>query len=374
MADAEKVQRYIDNWQDERNGAALYDAISKAEKDPKLKAVYKRMSEAEERHSRFWQLKLEEAKQPLPKFKLNWRTRTLMLLAKYFGPRFVLPNVLSLERLDSHKYDMQAEAEGLSKEEQSHARLLEAIASDRTIQTAGSRIAELEGRHRAVGGNALRAAVLGANDGLVSNFSLVMGVAGANLSNQSVLITGIAGLLAGACSMALGEWLSVQSARELYERQIEVERQELEEIPEEEAEELSLIYQAKGLSEPEANRLADRLIKDKPQALDTLAREELGVNPEDLGGSPWTAAATSFLLFAAGAIIPVIPFMFISGFHAITVSAIFAIAGLFAIGAGITLLTGRNVYYSGFRQVAFGLAAALITFLLGRLFNAAITG
>ncbi|HSE43345.1 MAG TPA: VIT1/CCC1 transporter family protein [Acidobacteriota bacterium] len=376
MADTEKIQRYIDNWQDERNGAALYDAISKAEKDPKLKAVYKRMSEAEERHSRFWQSKLEAANQPLPKFKLNWRTRTLMLLAKYFGPRFVLPNVLSLERLDSHKYDMQTDAEELSKDEQSHARLLEAIASDqnRTIQTAGGRIAELEGRHRNVGGNALRAAVLGANDGLVSNFSLVMGVAGANLSNQSVLITGVAGLLAGACSMALGEWLSVQSARELYERQIEVERKELEEMPEEEAEELSLIYQAKGLSEHEATNLADRLIKDKSQALDTLAREELGVNPDDLGGSPWTAAATSFLLFAAGAIVPVIPFMFLSGFQAIIVSAIFAVAGLFGIGAGITLLTGRNVFYSGMRQVAFGLAAALITFILGRLFNAAITG
>ncbi|MCI0611955.1 VIT1/CCC1 transporter family protein [bacterium] len=370
-----KISRYVDNWQDERNGAALYHAISEAEKDPQLKGVYQRMAEAEERHSNFWEAKLKEAKQPLPKFKLNWRTRTLIFLAKHLGPKFVLPNVLSLERLDSHKYDLQSDAKELSQDEQSHARLLEVIAAEtKSVGTTGSRIAELEGRHRVGGGNALRAAVLGANDGLVSNFSLVMGVAGANLSSDSVLITGVAGLLAGACSMALGEWLSVQSARELYEKQIEVERQELEEIPEEEAEELSLIYQAKGLSEQEATKLANRLIKDKSQALDTLAREELGVNPEDLGGSPWTAAATSFFLFAAGAIVPVIPFMFLSGTQAVVISVIFSVAGLFALGAGITLLTGRNVMSSGFRQVAFGLLAAGITFLLGRLFDTIITG
>ena len=370
-----KIARYVDNWQDERNGAALYHAISDAEKDPQLKAVYKRMAEAEERHSNFWESKLKEIKQPLPKFRLNWRTRTLIFFAKRFGPKFVLPNVLSLERLDSHKYDLQSDAKELSQDEQSHARLLEAIAGDtRPAGTTGSKIAELEGRHRVGGGNALRAAVLGANDGLVSNFSLVMGVAGANLSSNSVLITGVAGLLAGACSMALGEWLSVQSARELYEKQIEVERQELEEIPEEEAEELSLIYQAKGLSEQEANKLANRLIKDKTQALDTLAREELGVNPEDLGGSPWTAAATSFFLFAVGAIVPVIPFMILSGTQAVAISVIFSVAGLFALGAGITLLTGRNVFSSGLRQVAFGLLAAGITFLLGRLFDTMITG
>jgi vacuolar iron transporter family protein len=135
-----------------------------------------------------------------------------------------------------------------------------------------------------------------------------------------------------------------------------------------------LIYQAKGLSEQEATKLANRLIKDKSQALDTLAREELGVNPEDLGGSPWTAAATSFFLFAAGAIVPVIPFMFLSGTQAVLISVIFSVAGLFALGAGITLLTGRNVMSSGFRQVAFGLLAAGITFLLGRLFDTMITG
>lgn len=345
-------------------------------KNPRLKDIYHRLAEAEERHSCFWEAKLRAAKQPLPAFKLNWRTRTLIFLARRFGAEFVVPNIVPLEQIDSHKYDMQPEAQagGLPAEEQSHARLLRAITSGSRVGLEGGRIAQLEGRHRAIGGNALRAAVLGANDGLLSNFSLVMGVAGANLSGKSVLITGIAGLLAGACSMALGEWLSVQSARELYQRQIDVERQEIVEVPEEEAEELALIYQAKGLPEDEARGLAQRLIKDKPVALDTMAREELGINPEEMGGSAWGAAGASFFLFALGAIIPVSPFFFISGIEGLVVSAILSALALFGIGAGITLLTGRGVMYSGLRQVAFGLIAAGITFGLGRIIGTSLTG
>ncbi len=376
MSVPEKLGQYYENWQNERNGAALYRGISEAEKNPQLKDVYRRLAEAEERHSCFWEAKIRTAKMPLPVFKLNWRTRTLIFLAKRFGPQFVLPNIVSLEQVDSHSYDLQPEAQagGLPQQEQSHARLLRAITSGIGTGMSGTRIAQLEGRHRAIGGNALRAAVLGANDGLLSNFSLIMGVAGANLSNKSVLITGVAGLLAGACSMALGEWLSVQSARELYERQIEVERQEVAEVPDEEAEELKLIYQAKGLPEEEAQILAQRLIKDESQALNTMAREELGVDPEELGGSAWTAAAVSFCLFAMGAIIPVIPFFFLSGKEAVVISGGLCTIALFGIGAGITLLTGRNVFYSGMRQVFFGLAAAAITYCLGWLFNASVSG
>jgi VIT1/CCC1 family predicted Fe2+/Mn2+ transporter len=376
MKSSPKIQQYFDNWLDERNGSALYHAIAELEPNAHLKEVYRRLAEAEERHSKFWEIKIKDAGRELPRFSLNWRTRTLILLAKTFGPRFVLPNIVSLEHIDSHKYDQQPEAgvEGLPQQEQSHARLLKAIAGGTDHGATGVRIAQLEGRHRAIGGNALRAAVLGANDGLLSNFSLVMGVAGANLSTKSVFITGVAGLLAGACSMALGEWLSVQSARELYERQIEVERQEVQEIPDEEAEELKLIYQAKGLPEADAENLAGRIIQDKSQALNTLAREELGINPEDLGGSPWTAAATSFALFAAGAVIPVLPFLFLTGSMAVVTSAVFCLIALFWLGAGITLLTGRNAIYSGFRQVLFGLLAAAVTFGLGTLFNTSLKG
>ena len=374
MTDTNKLAQYVANWQDERNGAALYRALFELEPNPQLKSVYHRLGEAEERHSCFWEAKLRTARHPLPPFRLTWRTRTLILLARRLGPAFVLPNLEPLEQLDRHKYDRQPEAQagGLPQQEHSHARLLQAITSGSRAGLEGSRIAQLEGRHRAIGGTALRAAVLGANDGLLSNFSLVMGVAGATGSGTSVLITGVAGVLAGACSMALGEWLSVQSARELYQRQLRVEQQEVSEFPAEEAEELTLIYQAKGFPEAEARSLARRLLTDETTALDTLAREELGINPNEMGGSAWAAASASFCLFTLGASIPVVPFFFLSGSWGVMVSAAFAAVTLFGIGAGISLLTGRGVLYSGVRQVLFGVLAAGITFGLGRVIGTSL--
>src|SRR2546425_2444160 len=374
MTDAVKAAQYQANWQDELNGAALYRALSEIEQRSPLKELYRRLAEAEEKHSSFWEAKIRDARQSVPVFKLNWRTRTLIFLARRLGPEFVLPNIASMERIDSHRYDLQPEARagGLPQQEQSHARLLQALTSDSKTGMEGSRIALLEGRHRAIGGNALRAAVLGANDGLLSNLSLVMGVAGAELSDQSVLITGLAGLLAGACSMAIGEWLSVQSAREMYQHQIEIEEQEVAEVPDEEAEELALIYQAKGLPEDEAQSLAKRLIGDKAQALDTLVREELGIDPDKLGGSAWGAAGVSFCLFALGAIIPVAPFFFLSGTAGAAAGLWIGLAALFGIGAGITLMTGRSVLYSGTRQVLLGLLASGITFGLGRVIGAGL--
>jgi len=209
---------------------------------------------------------------------------------------------------------------------------------------------------------------------LVSNLSLVMGVAGADLSGRAVLVTGLAGLLAGACSMALGEWVSVQSAREFYQKQIAVEQEELNEVPDEEQAELALIYESKGLPQDEAKALAEKVISDDSIALDTLAREELGINPDELGGSAWTASITSFLLFALGAIFPVFPFFFLSGTTAVLVSLGLSAVALFGIGAGITLLTGRNVLFSGTRMVIFGLLAAAVTFGIGKLIGVAIAG
>jgi VIT1/CCC1 family predicted Fe2+/Mn2+ transporter len=235
-------------------------------------------------------------------------------------------------------------------------------------------VAQIEGRHRTAGGNALRAAVLGASDGLLSNFNLVMGVAGAALSGKAILLTGMAGLLAGAISMALGEWISVQSSRELYQEQVERERDEIASDPEEEVEELVLIYRARGLSEEQARALAERLMGDSATALETLARDELGIDPDELGGSAWEAAGASFLLFAAGAILPVIPYFFLSGTTALVASAGLSTVGLFLIGAAITLFTGRPVLYSGARQVLFGLAAAVVTFSVGKLIGVTIAG
>jgi VIT1/CCC1 family predicted Fe2+/Mn2+ transporter len=372
---ADQIERYRDNLQAEIDGAALYRALSTIEESAELKSVYARMADAEDRHAEIWRAKLREAGRTEMPDQPGWRTRALIRLARRFGPAFILPTISDRERADSARYDTQAEARAarLPADERSHARMFEAIGkSGRGLE--GGAIAQLEGRHRATGGNALRAAVLGANDGLVSNASLVMGVAGADLAARNILITGLAGLLAGSLSMALGEWLSVQSARELYEHQIAIEREELEAVPEEEAEELALIYQAKGIPADRARELAASIVSDQAVALDTLSREELGVDPNELGGSAWVAAITSFLLFAAGAIIPVFPYFFIEGTAAVFVSATLSVVALFAIGAGITLITGRSALVSGGRQVLFGLAAAVITFGLGRLFDTAVGG
>jgi VIT1/CCC1 family predicted Fe2+/Mn2+ transporter len=219
----------------------------------------------------------------------------------------------------------------------------------------------------------LRAAVLGANDGLVSNFSLVMGVAGAEIAGKTILLTGMAGLIAGACSMAIGEWLSVTGSRELNQRQIDIEADELQHAPEEEKEELVLIYQAKGLDEAQARALANNLMANKDTALDTLAREELGIDPDELGGSPWAAAGSSFSLFALGAIFPVAPFFWLGGLAAVGASVVLSGLALMAIGAGTSLFTGRSFAYSAMRQLGGGLAAAAITYGIGRLIGVAVS-
>lgn len=371
------TDRYLVNWRDEIDSAALYRAVAEAERDDALARVYQRLAEVEEAHARFWEDKLREAGRPAPPRAIGWRTRVLGWLARRFGPSFILPALDEMERADRHSYEGQPETAGsrLPAEERSHARLLREIAGGAAGGLEGSALARFEGRHRATSsGNSLRAAVLGANDGLLSNFSLVMGVAGAALSGRAILIAGLAGLLAGAGSMAMGEWISVQSSRELYGRQIAIERRELAEVPEEEEEELALIYQAKGLGEDQARELAARLMADQAAALDTLSREELGIDPEELRGSAWQAAAVSFVLFALGAIVPVAPFLLLGGRAAVLASAVASAAGLFAIGAAITLFTGRGVLFSGLRQTAIGAAAAALTYGLGSLLGVAVGG
>lgn len=368
---ARERRRLRENLIDEMNGAALYDALADAERDERLAEVYRRLANVERRHADRWKRKLEDAGESLPDFRPTWRTRTLAWIAKRAGTSVVLPSVQQLERTDTNKYAGQADARDFHGDEKSHSRVIHLMTSMRG-GFAGSDVARLEGRHRTAGGNALRAAVLGANDGLVSNLSLVMGVAGAAMNERTILITGLAGLLAGAGSMALGEWLSVQSSRELYRHQLETEEEELINAPEEEEEELALIYQARGLDETQAREFAASMMSNRETALDTLAREELGIDPQELGGSAWEAAITSFFLFSLGAIFPVLPFFFASGNVAVMLSVAFSTFALFAIGAAITLFTGRGVLLSGGRQVLFGLIAAALTFGVGRLVGVSI--
>ena len=373
MPTRDSIERYLAYLKDEQNAAALYRALAEVEKDPHLAEVYRRLAETEEGHAGAWAERLEEAGVTALAARTSWQTRVLGWLAERCRPGFVLPTLVSVEQRASRDYARQPEAKDLVADQRSHAFLFGQI-NQSAGSLAGAEVAQLEGRHRAAGGNALRAAVLGASDGLLSNFNLVMGVAGASLSAKSILLTGIAGLLAGAISMALGEWISVQSSRELYQKQLSTEEEEIAAAPEAEAEELALIYQARGMEEASARSLAGQIMKDCENALETLAREELGIDPKELGGSAWEAAFTSFALFAAGAVVPVIPYVFMKGVPALATSAALSAAALFVVGAAITLFTGRPVLRSGLRQVLFGLAAATFTFLVGRLIGASLAG
>ncbi len=364
-------RRFKDNLQSEVDSATVYEALAEAEKDEQVRAVYRKLAQIERAHADFWATRLGRPRSTVPP---SGRARFMAFLGRRLGPDLVLPAIARNEAADSSHYDNQpdAVAEGFHTDERSHARIVQAAAS-RVGGLSGPDLAKLEGRHRGGGGNALRAAVLGANDGLVSNLSLVMGVAGAAVQPHTILLTGLAGLVAGAGSMAMGEWLSVNSAREMAQRQIDAEARELAEAPEMEKEELVLIYQAKGLDEPTAKTLADKLFRSHDAALDTLVREELGVDPESLGGSAWAAAGASFSLFAVGAIFPVVAFFFLTGWPAILTSLALSGVALAAIGGATSLFTGRGVLFSAGRQLAIGWAAALLTFGAGKLIGVGLS-
>lgn len=351
----------------------LYQKLSENEADPIVASVFAQMSEIEKGHAiefaKALNKNIDEFLQP------SWRAKTLNRIGKIFGYDYVLGALMDTEKsLANNIVRQKAKSNAkISGNEDSHVKILRSILDNET-RVSGTQMARFEKRHRSVGGNAIRAAVLGGNDGLVSNFSLVMGIAGATTNQQGVLLAGVAGLLAGALSMALGEWISVKSSQELYENQMQLEMEELEINPEGEKQELKLIYMAKGIPEDQAAEIVEELMKNKTLAHEVLVKEELGINAEELKGSAMEAALSSFFLFAIGAIIPVLPFMFTTGMKAIILSTVASAFGLFLIGAAITLFTGRNVWFSGFRQVFFGLAAAAVTFGIGKLIGVTIAG
>jgi VIT1/CCC1 family predicted Fe2+/Mn2+ transporter/rubrerythrin len=363
------LKRYSDNFLREQDGIALYRALAKAEKDSARAEIFEKLATAEERHAARWARLLKTNGAPVPSYTPAWRVLLLGWLSRRFGTQHILGVVTGLESRDQDVYRGQTEAAGLPAEERSHMRTLRAM--QRHAEDKPETILDLEGWHRTNYGGSLRAAVFGANDGLLSNFSLVMGIAGANAAPRFVLLAGIAGLLAGASSMAAGEYVSVQSQRELYEQQIAIEREELEMAPEEEEEELSLIYQAKGVPKNEAEDIARRIISNPQTAIDTLAREELGLDPAALG-SPWVAAASSFVTFACGAAIPVIPYLLTTGATAFITSAIVCGASLFLVGGLISIFTGRSFLFSGFRMLGIGALAAGLTYVIGKLLGVTV--
>lgn len=359
------------NLQTEIDACYLYQKLAENESDEVIASVYRRMSKIERGHAEAFALRENMPIENL--IKPSWRAKTFNLIGKIFGYDFVLGTLMETEKTLSSAIisGKKKNNEALSGSEANHVRILQSVLESEEGAT-GKQISKFEGKHRSVGGNAIRAAVLGGNDGLVSNFSLVMGVAGATSGENGVLLAGLAGLLGGALSMSLGEWISVKSSQELNEHQMQLEMDEIETNPEGEQEELALIYIAKGIPEEQANEMAADIMKDKNRAHEVLVKEELSINPEEIEGSAIEAALYSFVLFAVGAIIPVFPFFFSQGMHAVWLSVIMSAVGLFVIGAAITLFTGKNVWFSGFRQVLFGLAAAAVTFGIGHLIGVSI--
>lgn len=340
------------NLRVERDNEALYARLAAVARDPRLARVYRRIAAGERTNAAFWESRLRALEIPIPPPRPRTRVRVLGALAKWFGTGFVMPTVVRLEHADPEETAVD------------RGRNSERFA----VPGSNARIH----RHRAAGGNTLRASVLGANDGLVSNVSLVMGMAGAATGNHAVLLAGLAGLVAGSCSMALGEWLSVNTSREFYQAQITERAERLAVAPEDSVRRIAGIYRGKGLGRAKAEHLAEHLAETPQTALDTVVREDLGVDPAELGGSAWSASISSFCCFAFGAIFPVAPYFWLGGTGALWTSMATTFAGLCIIAIGTSLFTGRGIAFSIGRQLLITAAAAAVTFGVGHLLGGAL--
>ncbi len=366
-----RTDLWLQNLKDERDGAALYEGLAKVERDPERARSFQELAEGERRHAEIWVRKLEKEGARIPVERASSRIRALIWLARRLGTPAVLPLVMETETGDADKYAAQGgDAAPLAEEEREHRQVLMGLGRGQPSD-ARELIATRERWHRAGRAGSIRAAIFGMNDGLLSNLSLVLGVAGAGANPHQLLITGFAGLLAGASSMAVGEYTSVASQRDILSRQVALEKREIEEAPEEEAAELALIFKQKGLSTEQASRTAAELLKRPDSALDTLVREELGLDPSDLG-SPWGAAISSFVMFAIGATFPVLPFLFLRGTPAAAASALLAFLVLAAVGGLVGFLSGTSAWKSATRMVGLAALAAGVTYGVGRLFGAVV--
>jgi VIT1/CCC1 family predicted Fe2+/Mn2+ transporter len=366
-----REQVWAQNLRDEQENAELYDGLAALEGDPARARSFRALADGERRHAEIWRRKLELAGGAAPAARVSPRVRTLLWLARRLGTSAVLPLVAEGEAQDADKYTRQGgEARALADEENEHRRVLAGLQGD-APDAARSLIAGRERWHRGGGraGN-VRAAIFGMNDGLVSNLLLVLGMAGAGAAPATLLTAGAIGLLAGASSMAAGEYDSVATQRDLLAKQIEMERREIADAPEEEAAELALLFQQKGLSTELARRTATEILKSPESALDTLVREELGLDPEDLG-SPWGAALSSFAMFSLGAVVPLVPFLFPAGSVALVASTAASVVVLLAVGAALGFLSGTPISRAIVRKAGV-LAVGALTFLAGKLVGAAV--
>lgn len=385
------VEQSLENLKLERDAIVLYDSLARIEKDQRRADAFRRIASNERRHADVWATRLRELGASVPDGGgPRPRVRLIILIARVFGTASVAELVKALEGDEEEAYEGQGlspEVAAIAADEREHAEIWDSLKVDRGGSGEGepprdgvaiarqarnaAEVGKRERWHRSGRSGTLRAVIFGVSDGLVSNLSLVMGVTAAAAGNASfIILAGVAGLLAGAFSMAAGEYISMQSQRELFEHQIALERAEMQAMPEEEEAELAAAYRAKGFAPDEAARIAARIFKDPENALDTLVREELGLDPDQLG-SAWGAAGGSFVAFAFGAAVPVIPYLLGAGTSAFVASLGLSLLALFTVGASVSLLTGRSFLFSGARQLGIGIAASLVTYLIGSLIGVA---
>lgn len=340
--DKKEVKSAIINWREEKRSSYLYQQLATIEPDPQHQTLFNGLSKMAEKQAAIWAEKLMAAHVPVPVYRPDLKAKWIILLVRYFGARSLRIVLATLK------------VRGMSIYQNNH------------LLHNGKYHGENQHRNIQKGNN-IRAAVFGANDGLISNASLILGIAGAH-GGAFIVISGIVGLLAGACSMAAGEYVSVRSQREILEYQLALERDELALYPEEEAAELAYIYQVRGVPKALAEETAQALIKDPEKALHTLAREELGINPDDLA-SPLGAALSSFISFAVGAFVPVVPFLFTQWQHPLIVMIVLTACALFLVGTILSLFTQRGALWSGLRMLLIGSMAGSLTYFIGHLFG-----
>lgn len=370
--DKRKKKILLENWQDEKEASRLYLQISLQEEDPEKKKVYHRLSEIEAKHAKIWEDELNKLGVK-PFFKPRLKSKLLSLFGKILGHKSLLDISEEAEGSAFNGYFKQVDTfkdkeinkilKNILLDEKSHSKILSEL--------SGKDISPFHNKQLHKGGASIRDIIFGMNDGLLSIFSLIAGISGAAVSNAIVLLSGLAGAIAGAISMAAGAYVSTKAQKEVLERHLDMERKELEILPEIEEEELALVYQLKGIPADSAREIAKNIMSNKEVALDTMAREELGFSPTKMS-SPFKAGFFSGISFVLGASLPIFPFIIFEGRLALYITGILSLGGFFIIGAGRTIITGKSPWISGLEMFLIGTGAAVITYMIGDLVGGAI--
>lgn len=377
-AQAQLVAALQQNWRREVEGARMYRDLAARESDATKRGILERLAQAEERHAARWERKLAELGASPPPLRFTWRDRMRRWINRGIGTDAALRRMEAAEDEDIARYEAHARAVSdaeaaqmlreVRHEEQAHGRIIRDMIAPEGPQNMLDVMLRREHWHKR-GGGWIGDAIYGANDGLGAVFGIVSGVAGATAgNNQTVLIAGLAGMLASALSMGSGAYLATKSEREIYQAEIDRERREIEEHPDEEKEELALFYQLKGFSEEESQTLAERLSTQPEQFLNALAHEELSLNQESFP-NPLVSALSATVSTGFGAFIPIIPFFFLGGITAVIWAAAISLVAHFAVGAAKTIITGRSWLVSGAEMTVVGAIEAVITYALGVLFH-----